>query len=218
MTKKHKSKQESSEHEEKEHKERRAKQHEHDQSAQGEDTCGEECSCKHENEQPDYYTQLVQLKADFENYRKRMEREKPSLVNWGKMDMLLKFLPLYDTVISACQEAEKIKDGPMHDAIKPFFDGLELIRKEYQKVFDCEGISVIDEVNVPYDPMIHEVMTVVEGNDENDGKVVMVFQKGFKSCDKVIRPARVALAKKKQAAPKTEEEASKGGDTQEAQG
>src|SRR3989339_1367048 len=49
----------------------------------------------------DYYDQLLRLQADFENYRKRVEKEKPELIKWGKAEMLLKLLPLYDLLLAA---------------------------------------------------------------------------------------------------------------------
>src|ERR1035437_7867953 len=59
----------------------------------------------------DYYNQLLRLQADFENYRKRVEKEKPELIKWGKAEMLLKLLPLYDLLLSANLHINNSKDG-----------------------------------------------------------------------------------------------------------
>ncbi|MFA6433397.1 MAG: nucleotide exchange factor GrpE [Elusimicrobiales bacterium] len=152
---------------------------------------------------PDYYSQLLCLKADFENYRKRVEKEKPELVKFGKAEMLIKLLPLYDLLMQAHLHIVKLKDGagddpaPARDIVK----GLEMIFKEFSRVFEAEGIRPMEVVGKPYDPMGSEIIGTDEGTEENDGLVTAEFQKGFYYGDKVLRPARVKIAKKKVPAP-----------------
>jgi molecular chaperone GrpE len=148
---------------------------------------------------PDYYEQLLCLKADFENYRKRIEKEKPELVKFGKAEMLIKLLPLYDLLMQAHLHMLKLKDGTVEDpaAARDIVKGLEMIFKEFSKVFEAEGIRPMDLVGKPYDPMASEIIGIDEGTHENDGLVTAEFQKGFYYGDKVLRPARVKIAKKK---------------------
>jgi len=145
----------------------------------------------------DYYNQLLRLQADFENYRKRLDKEKPELVRWGKAEILLKLLPLYDMLLSAHAHINSAREnGGGDETLK----GLEMIFKEFSKVFDAEGLRAMDPVGKPYDPMASEILGVVDGTDENDGLVVEELQKGFYFGDKILRPARVKIAKKKAAA------------------
>ncbi len=142
----------------------------------------------------DYYNQLLRLQADFENYRKRLDKEKPELIRWGKAEILLKLLPLYDLLLAAHAHINAAKEnGGGGETLK----GLEMIFKEFSKVFDAEGLRPMEPVGKPYDPMASEILGVVDGDDSNDGLVVEELQKGFYFCDKILRPARVKIAKKK---------------------
>ena len=153
-------------------------------------------------EQPqDYYAQLVQLKADFENYRKRMEKERPCLISWGRSEAILSFLPLYDLLLSAHQHMDKLKEGSDAKQAREVIKGFEMIFKEFSKIFEAEGIRPMEPVGKPYDPMANEILCVVDGDDSNDGLVNEELQKGFYCGDKVLRPAKVKIAKKKAQPP-----------------
>lgn len=175
--------------------------------------CGEEAKAaasaegelaKQTRQSGEYYNQLLRLQADFENYRKRVEKEKPELIKWGKAEILMKLMPLYDLLLAAHLHINNNKEGGSSgDVLK----GLEMIFKEFTKVFESEGIRPMEPVGKPYDPMASEILGVVDGTDENDGLVVEELQKGFYYGDKILRPARVKIAKKKAApAPQAEEE------------
>jgi molecular chaperone GrpE len=157
-------------------------------------------------ESQDYYGQLVQLKADFENYRKRMEKERPSLISWGKAEAIMKFLPLYDLLLAAHQHMGRLQEGSGVKQVDDVVKGLEMIFKEFSKVFEDEGIRPMEPVGKPYDPMATEILGVVDGDDSNDGLVTEELQKGFYYGDKVLRPARVKIAKKKTPPPAEEME------------
>jgi len=148
----------------------------------------------------EYLDQLMRLKADFENYRKRVEKQKPEFIAWGKSEVLLKLLPIYDSVIHAHVQLESIMknekaacDGTTVELCK----GLEMIFREFSKFFESEGIKPMDTLGKPYDPMAHEVLTMVDGDESNEGLVVQEVQKGFVCGDKILRAAKVCVAKKK---------------------
>ena len=142
----------------------------------------------------DYYDQMLRLQADFENYRTRVEKEKPELIKWGKTEILLKLLPLYDMLLAAHLHINNARGiGGSEDVLK----GLEMIFGEFSKVFEAEGIRPMVPVGKPYDPMASEILGVVDGTDENDGLVTEELQKGFYYGEKILRPARVKIAKKK---------------------
>lgn len=158
---------------------------------------------KQKKQSEDYYNQLLRLQADFENYRKRVEKEKPELIKYGKADILVRLLPLYDLLLSAHNHINSAKDGGGSDDV---LKGLEMIFKEFSKVFEAEGLRQMEPVGKPYDPMASEILGVVDGTEENDGLVIEELQKGFYYGDKILRPARVKIAKKK-AEPAPEPEA-----------
>ena len=149
---------------------------------------------KQKKQSEDYYNQLLRLQADFENYRKRVEKERPELIKYGKADILIRLLPLYDLLLAAHNHINSAREGGgSEDVLK----GLEMIFKEFSKVFEAEGLRPMEPVGKPYDPMASEILGVVDGTDENDGLVVEELQKGFFYGDKILRPARVKIAKKK---------------------
>ncbi|MFH1619303.1 MAG: nucleotide exchange factor GrpE [bacterium] len=148
-----------------------------------------------------YYDQMVRLKAEFENYCKRMEKERPELIKWGRTELLLRMLPLYDVLLHAHAHVNKVMiedkaacNGVTGDLCR----GLELIFKEFSKLFESEGVREMETVGRPYDPMAHEIVGIVEaGDDAADGTVAEELQKGFMTGDRVVRPARVKIARKK---------------------
>ncbi|HAT73033.1 MAG TPA: nucleotide exchange factor GrpE [Elusimicrobia bacterium] len=153
---------------------------------------------KQKAQSADYYNQLLRLQADFENYRKRVEKEKPELIKWGKAEILLRLLPLYDMLLSAHLHVNNAQGAGGNEEV---LKGLDMIFKEFSKVFDAEGLRQMEPVGKPYDPMASEILGVVDGTDENDGFVVEELQRGFYYGEKILRPARVKIARKKTAEP-----------------
>jgi molecular chaperone GrpE len=139
----------------------------------------------------DYYDQLLRLKADFENYRRRSEKEKRDYLDWGKEKILLKQINIDDVLQQALKSA---KDG---NNIESVITGLEMISKEFSKLLKEEGV---DEIQCDkFDPNVCEVLDVAE-SEEEDGKILEVYQKGYTMNGKLIRTAKVKIAKNKDAA------------------
>jgi len=141
-------------------------------------------------EEPNYFDQLLRLKAEFENYRKRVDREKPELVRYGRAEVALKLLPLYDMLKSA---HEQIK---AEHAESELAKGMEGIFKEFQKLFKEEDVTEMDPLGKPFDALKHEVFGTVAKDGVEDGIVVDVLQNGFMLSDRVLRTAKVRIAKK----------------------
>jgi molecular chaperone GrpE len=144
-----------------------------------------------EAQNKDLYEQLLRLKAEFENYRKRVDREKPDLVRYGKGQLLERVLPLYDVLLAAHDQVLKA-DVPSADVVK----GLEMIFKEFTKLFESEGVTVIESVGKPYDFHQHEVMGQVASAEHAEGTVVEELSHGYMLDGKVLRAAKVRVAKK----------------------
>jgi len=141
-----------------------------------------------EEQKPDYYEQLLRLKAEFENYRKRSEREKPQLIDFGAQQVLASFLPLYDAMLKAEQVDEK-------DA-KAVKAGLDMLFKEMKKVFEANGVKPMDVLGKPYDAMSQEVLTTLPcKTSAEDGVVTEEVLKGFSYNDTVLRHAKVCVGK-----------------------
>lgn len=136
-----------------------------------------------------YYDQLLRLKAEFENYRLRTEKEKHTHRLWGKEEILLKQINLLDVI-------EQAYDSMLNNAsVESIKKGLELIKMEFSKMLSSEGIKEIDVSSGKFDPNIHEALEQIETKDEEDGKILGVMQKGYMFNGRMIRPARVKVAK-----------------------
>jgi molecular chaperone GrpE len=140
----------------------------------------------------DFYGQLLRLKAEFENYRKRTDREKPEFYKAGRADMMFKLLPLFDVLRQAH------KDIQASHAQTPAAKGMELIFKEFEKLFKEEGVTVMEPVGKPYDSSKQEVLGAVEKEGVSEGDVVDVLQDGYMQGERVLRTAKVRIAKKTQ--------------------
>ena len=106
--------------------------------------------------QPDYYDQLLRLKAEFENYRRRVDREKPDWFARGRAEVAAKLLPLYDLVRHAHDD---VRAGY---ADTPLAKGMDAIFKEYAKLFKEEGVTEMDPLGKPFDPHYQEAFGFVD--------------------------------------------------------
>jgi molecular chaperone GrpE len=139
--------------------------------------------------EPNYYDQLLKLKAEFENYRKRVDREKPEFYKLGKADMLLKLLPVYDVLRKAHEEVQA------SHAQSALGKGMELIFKEFEKLFKDEGVTAMDPIGKPYDPIKHEVLSAAPKPGAADSEVSQVLQDGYMLGDRVLRTAKVCIVR-----------------------
>ena len=143
---------------------------------------------------PDYYDQLVRLSADFDNYRKRTEREKASFLAYGKKEFAEKLLPAYEVLLRQRAELAKEEDkGECSASLKAVKDGLNMVFAELEKAFKAEGIEHMDVLDKPYDPATQEVVAMIPSSEDQDGLVLQEVQMGFTMDGKVLRPARVIV-------------------------
>lgn len=145
---------------------------------------------------PDYYERFVRLSADFDNYRKRTEREKVSFLAYGKKQFAEKLLPAYEVMLRQREQMEK--DAPSEACegeLKSLRDGLRLILTELDKAFAAEGVTRMDVLDKPYDPNTQEVVAMVPAPAQKDGLVLQEVQMGFMMDGNVLRPARVIVGR-----------------------
>lgn len=148
----------------------------------------------------EYYDQLIRLKAEFENYCKRTEKQRPEWIDYGKQQVICKLLPLYDALMSARTQLEKA-EAAATDGVRvspELAKGLEMIFSEFERVLQGEGIKPMECLGRPYDPHSHEAVAVLPSDAANDGVVMAEVQKGFTCGSKVLRPARVCIGRKKE--------------------
>lgn len=138
----------------------------------------------------DYYNQLLRLRAEFENFRKRSDKEKKNHLMWGKEEVLLKQINLVDVMEQACSSSKTSTN------LESIQKGLELIYQEFVKMLASEGITEIKSLDEKFNPELHEALDRVESEKE-DGTIVDVIQKGYTLNSKVIRHAKVKVAQNK---------------------
>lgn len=144
---------------------------------------------------PDYYEQFVRLSADFENFRKRTEREKASFLSYGKQQFAEKLLPAYEVLLRQkdLMEKKESSDNNCAEELQAVKNGLTLVFKELEKAFQAEGIERMDVLEKPYDPQTQEVVAMIPAEKKQDGLVLQEVQIGFMMDGKVLRPARVIV-------------------------
>jgi molecular chaperone GrpE len=148
----------------------------------------------------DYYDQLLRLRAEFENFRKRVEREKSEARAWGKQEVLLELIGLVDVFEQARTQVESAKD------MKQVVAGLQMLHKNFAQFLKTEGLEPLNVVGKPFDPLMAEVLAQEEVEEDKVGQVLEEFQKGYLFHGKVLRPSRVRVGVAKKAdESKTEE-------------
>lgn len=127
----------------------------------------------------------LRLCAEYDNFRKRSQKERESLYTDIKADTLLKFLPVYDNLERALAQST---------ADEAYRKGVEMIMTQFNTTLEKLGITEIEALGKTFDPNMHNAVMHVEDENFGENEVVEVFQKGFKLNDKVIRFAMVKVA------------------------
>jgi len=139
----------------------------------------------------------LRLRADFDNYRKRMAREADETRERSKIIVVSDFLPVYDFFMMAMNHSEQTDD------LAALKQGMQMILNEFKKAFDGLGVKEINAVGKEFDPKIHEAMKTENSDEVPEGTVIAQWKAGYTIGDRLIRPASVVVssgpAKKKEA-------------------
>ncbi|OLZ10461.1 nucleotide exchange factor GrpE [Sulfobacillus thermosulfidooxidans] len=135
----------------------------------------------------DRYDQLVRLQADFDNYRRRVDREREELRGYVTGAILGDFLPVYDNLERA------LKYMPDTDEAKAWRMGVEMTLKGFNDVLTKFGVTPIPTVGTIFDPRVHEAVQRVD-SDEPEGTIIEELLKGFQWKDRVLRASLVKVS------------------------
>lgn len=130
--------------------------------------------------------QFIRLQADFQNYKRRAEKDRINYMNMGLEKLALELLPVIDNFERAIDSAEN------HD---PFYDGIVLIERSLVEVLNKFEIKEIDCLNKPFDPNFEHAVLLSEEEGVESGLVTEVLQKGYTIDGKVLRPVMVKVSK-----------------------
>lgn len=131
----------------------------------------------------------LRLYAEFENYKKRMQRDKEELVKYCNESILYEILPVIDNLEMALSHATD-------DVSEGLVKGVEITLREFQRVMEKFGLVPISAKGEPFDPSVHHAMSQVVRSDVEDKSVVEEYRKGYMFGEKVLRPSLVAVSKK----------------------
>jgi molecular chaperone GrpE len=134
---------------------------------------------------------LQRMAADFANYRKRNEAERADYTKFAKSDLIAKLLDILDAYDRA------LATVPDELKASSWADGMWLIERKLRSILEAEGLQAIDSLGKPFDPYEHEAIAHVE-SDEPEGTVIQEHQKAYRLHDRIIRPAMVTVAKKRE--------------------
>ena len=135
--------------------------------------------------QDDYKNRYIRAVADFDNFRKRSERERSDFARYATSGVLREILPVLDNFDRALEHAEEGDD---------FHKGVLMIYKQLFDVLQKHGLKVIDETGVHFDPNVHEGVIREEDPSVPSHTVTAVLQKGYFLHDRLLRPAMVKVA------------------------
>ena len=149
-----------------------------------------------EGEVKDLRESLARRQADFENYRKRMERERTETYNRVVADIAAKLLPVLDNLKRAL-ETEASVEASESDEFRHFLSGVDLIYKQLNGVLDAFGVKPVAAEGELFNPHVHEAVVTEETDEYEPDTVIQEIVRGFKLGDKLIRPSLVKVAVKK---------------------
>jgi len=135
----------------------------------------------------------LRMHAEFENIKKRMEREKEKSVAYAQEQFARDLLPVIDSLELALSSIPDTEDGNS-DHLAKLKEGVQLTLEQFVKTFEKHHIKVI-EINDGFDPNFHDAVMQVDSEDHESGQIVQVLQKGYMYKERLLRPAMVSVAK-----------------------
>jgi molecular chaperone GrpE len=139
----------------------------------------------------------LRLGAEFENYKKRADKDRQTAVRFASEGLLHELLPVLDHLEQAVIAAEHGgKNVELASTYETVVTGIKMVLKQFQDTLGRFGVQCFSAANLPFDPTKHEAVAEREDADAPEGQVLAEFQKGYMLHERLIRPARVVVAKR----------------------
>jgi molecular chaperone GrpE len=142
-----------------------------------------------QRQRDDYYDRLLRKTAEFDNYRKRVERDRQSFAESATADLLRDLLPLVDDLERA------LKADPGSDGVESYRRGVELIHRQLLEVLRRRGVKPIEALGADFDPHFHQAVAYEPAQGRREGEVIEEFARGYMLGDRLLRPTMVKVAK-----------------------
>lgn len=136
----------------------------------------------------EHYDHLLRLQADFDNYRKRTQKERTEIIKYASERIVGELLPVLDNFERATIAAQANPD------FTAFSQGVEMILRQLQNALGKEGLKAMEAVGQPFDPNLHEAVLRVDSEEHPENTVVEELQKGYYLKEKVLRPSMVKVS------------------------
>ena len=149
------------------------------------------------------HDRMLRTVAEYENSRKRAEREKEEFRKYALEEVVKDLIPVIDSIERAIESTNESED------FKSLSEGVQLIHKQFLDSMERRGVTPIEAVGAPFDPTQHEAIMHIESDDVAANCVIEDFQRGYMLNDRVIRPSMVSVSKgiaEKQEEPPTSDD------------
>ena len=137
------------------------------------------------------YQRYLRLAADFENYKKRLAKEKADIITYGNEELIKALLNVLDNLERALSHSE----GPEADT-KAVLEGVRLVHKQFLSLLDKFGVEPVPaERGLEFDPRVHQAIERVDSADVESGRIISEMLRGYMLKDRLLRPALVSVSK-----------------------
>jgi len=151
----------------------------------------------------EHYDRFLRIQADFDNYKKRLEKEKIEFIKFANEEIIVEILKILDDFERAVEAGKSRHDFDI------LYKGVEMIYKDLKEFLKQKGVKEIEAKGRPFNPHEHEAMMQEETDEHSEGHVIGEFQKGYMLNGRIIRPSKVKVSKRSKEVPDEIESKSK---------
>ncbi|MDA8163604.1 MAG: nucleotide exchange factor GrpE [Desulfobacteraceae bacterium] len=137
----------------------------------------------------DTYDKMLRLAAEFDNYKKRIEKERSIAIKYAEENILKELLPVIDNLERAVEQGRSTTDADV------LLEGVDLTLKGLHDTLDKFGLKSVSDVGAPFDPNYHEALTMEASDQVPANHILREFQKGYLYKDRLIRAAKVVVSR-----------------------
>ena len=141
-----------------------------------------------QKERDDLYDRLLRKTAEFDNFRKRVERDRKEMIDWAAADVIGDLLSIVD-------DFDRALAAPAPPEAQSYKAGIELIQRQLAELLKKRGVATVEALGTDFDPHLHQAVAYDESPGHRDGEVVEEMRRGYKLGDRLLRPAMVRVAK-----------------------
>ena len=141
-----------------------------------------------QKERDDLYDRLLRKTAEFDNFRKRVDRDRKEMIEWASADLL-------GDLLSVVDDFDRALAAPTPPEAQVYKSGIEMISRQLAELLKKRGVTTIEPLGADFDPHLHQAVAYEEAEGAREGEVTGVMANGYKLGDRLLRPALVKVAK-----------------------